>query len=313
MGLAVLVSCGTGIVSAQPTTIERTVRVSAPHYTIRMAAFIPSNNLEGFGFLDTGLKPPGAYCDYAGPDATPDNPPEPAECSSFIEITGDLGNTVGGFYRRELFFTGDDRSFDSSTPSYRMLTEFEVFPSEASDARPGVEDGLYSGPAPHRTGVTRSFAPDAVLDGVISGADNDGVTEDCELLHDQDQAETHGMSHTPFRSGSKSMRVSLRGAAPNPLVIGPDIDWDVHLRFWIDGNGTGRVELTGSHDGFPAYELWAVTTTGEQQLAGYDPGAPATTSCAGTSSYSWAQGNDLFGLGSPPFDEVIPVREFVLE
>ncbi len=81
------------------------------------------------------------------------------------------------------------------------------------------------------------------------------------------------MHITVDRFGPKKVLVELTGSAPNPLsklggIIGL-IDWDFSIALETDEeSGVTFWDLLGSHDGFPAYEIYINGT----RIYEYDPG-----------------------------------------
>jgi hypothetical protein len=55
--------------------------------------------------------------------------------------------------------------------------------------------------------------------------------------------------------GVTRLRVLCKGAANNPLVISPDIDYEFDFELTF-GQGKIAYKLTGCHDGYPAYEAY---------------------------------------------------------
>lgn len=188
--------------------------------------------------------------------------------SSFIPANNVIGppqSRCGFPPTNRLYFEGDDRSFDPDATSFRTRQLVTVIPNEATDS-----DGLKEGSDQNLVGETRAYAPDALADGTIDASDDDGTLGDCTLLHDTGTASTGDMEIEVTRLGPDRVQVHLFGGAGNPLVFGaPDIDWDFTIE--IDtSQDPPQWTLTGSHDGFPAYEIYI----NGQTIYTYSPGTP---------------------------------------
>jgi len=188
--------------------------------------------------------------------------------SSFIpsdHVTGPPQSRCGFPPINQLSFEGDNRGFDPAATSFRTRQVVSVAADEAVDA-----DGLIDGTDQNLVGTTRSYAPDALADGVIDASDDDGVLGDCTLLHDEGTASTSDMHIDVMRIDPDRVQVHLHGGAGNPLVFGaPDIDWDFTIEIDVSGSSPTWT-LTGSHDGFPAYEIYI----NGQTIYTYSPGSP---------------------------------------
>lgn len=169
--------------------------------------------------------------------------------------------------RQQLFFAGDSRINPDGTPvfsptaaSFRTRQQVTVL----------VPDGIKPSTLQNLVGVTRSYAPDALADGKIDAADDDGVLNDCHLQDGRATASSGGMFITVQTIDQHRVTVRLFGGAANPLVPGAAaIDWDFSLT--IDTSGSRpRWTLIGKHDGFPAFEIYINNTA----IYTHDPGPP---------------------------------------
>jgi len=160
---------------------------------------------------------------------------------------------------RRLYHHGDYRGFDSSpNASYRMQ---QTITSQNTD-------GLTT------TGRSELYASDA-LDGdnLILPSDDDGILDDCHLLHKRTHATAFvKTAHNNTAPGSKIYQFSFQASGQDPLVpvpdgLTPNIDWKVDVQ--IDATTTPpRWKITGSHDCYPAYEVYV---NGEM-IYGFMPG-----------------------------------------
>lgn len=190
-----------------------------PFFDIRLATFIPANHVPG---------PATSVCAPAG-TVTP----------------------------LQLSFEGDDRSFDAESTKYRTLQEVTIVTEASADSD---SNGIKDGTSIHKDiGVSRSYAPDATIDGVITEADRDGVFYDCILEQEQGRALLSEHNVEVSRVDAHSVRVRLHGAASNPIVVGSwlaAINWDITLVISRGEDATTYRIEKGCHDPFPAYELY---------------------------------------------------------
>ena len=200
------------------------------------------------------------------------------EFNSFIEapwVQGPVSTFcfTGHGRPHRLIFAGDGRGFGAGAASFRTRQLATLVTDENVDA-----DGIVDGSVENLVGETKSFAPDALDDGVLDANDEDGVLHDCHLLDDRDTASNADMSVTSVRPvAGGSVLVRLKGGPGNPLARpNCDIDWDLQLQITDDGTTT-TYQLTGAHDGFPAYELYV----NGQAIYQYSPGSHGLTALCG--------------------------------
>jgi hypothetical protein len=159
----------------------------------------------------------------------------------------------------------DDRGFDPDAETYRTRQLVVVEPDEDVD-----EDGFVS--AENTVRPTRAYARDALLDGFINDADDDGVAGDCRLFHQEASARPELMDVVVDRLAEDVVMIRLAGGPGQPLFppFGrPEINWELTLIVDATGPRT-RWVVVGEHDGFPAYELYL---KGER-IYEYWPGDP---------------------------------------
>ncbi len=216
----------------------------AQEFTISFSAFIPSDSLEGprLEFCFFGMAPP--------------------------EL-------------RRLFFKGDNRSFDAASAfdpdadNFRVRQLVTVITDEVSDP-----DGLKEGTDLNLVGETRSYASDALDDGVIDENDEDGVALDCTLFHNSRTAQPNFMVIDVSRLTPTKLQIDLDGGPGMPLSVAAQmlatLDWDFTIT--IDTQiAPPEWTLTGRHDGFPAYELYINDGTDTVQIYTHSPGEPPFT------------------------------------
>ena len=142
----------------------------------------------------------------------------------------------------QIYFGGDNRnaSWDGSYRTYQKFT-IDTGPTDYSVSY--YED----------TGTTYRYTYDLFgnLIGTSSG-----------------KAPLSDLSYTKRISGG-NLYLDCRVSSSNPLVAGaPAIDYEFTVRV----NRTGGVQLTGKHDGFPAYEFWRKKSGGSAELIwSHDP------------------------------------------
>lgn len=172
------------------------------------------------------------------------------------------------FPRRELYYKGDERWHDPLSEKFRVRELLTVITDSSEDS-----DGLKDGSKQLLVSQSRSYASDAVEDGVLSASDEDGISRDCVLFHDAATAPPDNMSVTVRRSGPKAVKIEMKGGPPNPLstlakLLGT-LDW--HFFITIDStSGTPVWTLSGAHDGFPAYEIYI----DDMPIYIFSPGVP---------------------------------------
>lgn len=99
------------------------------------------------------------------------------------------------------------------------------------------------------------------------------------------QAGTDGIKLENIRTENGILHFTAVGAAGNPLVLGaPDIDYQIY----VSVRKNGRVCITGGHDGFPNYEVWARVNYGTPENV-----------------YSYSHGSNDAGALFPPMDQDI--------
>ena len=214
--------------------VDTVVTQVAKQFTINVSTFIPGNHVVG---------PPQAFClNFSEPRA--------------------------GIWK-QLFFAGDNRSFSATAGSYKTRQLVTVVAKEAAD-----EDGIKDDTTPaNLVGETKAYASDALEDGSIDAADDDGVLNDCHLLHDRGRASNASMRISVTRIDAHKVSAHLFGGAANPLVIGaPAIDWDFTITLDTSGSQP-QWTLQGAHDSFPAYEIYINNVS----IYAFDPGPPPYT------------------------------------
>ncbi len=244
---------GLASVTLPPNFNSGAAVVSLPSSGIRQVTVTSSTGSWDF-FVDNVRFTPGEEFDISFSSFIPsDHVPGPPQARCGFPPTNRLS------------FEGDNRGFDSAATSFRTRQVVTVVADESVDA-----DGLVGGSDQNLVGETRSYAPDALADGVIDAADNDGVLGDCVLLHGAATASTSGMQIAVTRVGPERVRARLFGGAGNPLVFGaPAIDWDFTIEIDVSGPSP-QWTLNGAHDGFPAYEIYI----NGQTIYTYSPGTP---------------------------------------
>jgi antitoxin (DNA-binding transcriptional repressor) of toxin-antitoxin stability system len=170
---------------------------------------------------------------------------------------------VDGVVPRSLVYEGDDRGFDPTATSYRSIHEFTLVSEKKLD-----EDGIKEGTEFKNTNISRSYASNALEDGrvsplpVASGGDQDLDTEgrsvlsDCFLLHGEAQQTNFSWTVQSVTRTEHALTVLLTGNSVNPLpLFSAGISWNFTLT--IDtSEEIARWTLNGTHDCFPAHELY---------------------------------------------------------
>ena len=251
-------------------------------YLINFSAFVPHDNMPAAptafclskdNWLPPGLarlgRSPGNNARWARDGGfAPGKPGNGRPPFKFDVNDPETGDDEPHGNRRELYFAGDNRGFHPAAPSYRVRQLVTVITDETLDA-----DGLKNDSVQNLAGEVRAFAEDAMADGIIDTADEDGIADDCSLFHKAHLAETDLMDVAVTRTGPKTLDIRFSGTLDSPLagpaqVLGA-IDWDVTLT--LDNSiEPGRWTLSGAHDGFPAYEIYI----NGMPIYQHDPGPP---------------------------------------
>lgn len=259
--------------------LKYTVEDKVKKYLINFSAFVPHDNVpagptasclfKGNSWQPPGLtrlgRSPSGNARWARGDGF-----KPANGRPPPRFGGNNQNAESGLAgnSRKLYFAGDNRGFHPAAPTYRVRQLVTVILDETMDA-----DGLLDGSVANLAGEARAFAADAMADGIIDAADEDGIADDCSLFHKAHLAETDLMDVAVTRTGPKTLDIRFSGTLDSPLagpaqVLGA-IDWEFTLT--LDNTvEPGRWTLSGAHDGFPAYEIYINGTPVYQ----HDPGAP---------------------------------------
>ncbi len=246
-------------------------------YAVSFSAFVPHNSVPGgpTAFCVSSAEnwlPPG----LARTGRLPANNARWARDGGFTPAKRRLRGLGGGGEtnsgptdnRRTLYFAGDDRAFEALAPTFRLRQLVTAIPDATLDP-----DGIEDGSVQNLAGEMRAYAADAMVDGTIDSADDDGIANDCKLFHQAHLAETDLMDVTVTRTGPKILQIRFSGTLDSPMV-GPAqvlgaIDWDFTLTL-DTSTEPGVWALSGAHDGFPAYEIYINGAAVYQ----YDPGAP---------------------------------------
>ena len=191
----------------------------------------------------------------------------PVELNIFIPLDHvdnpqDVGATI---------FEGDSPRAVRDTASYRCRQKVTVIPAQSLSA-----DGLKAGTIENLVGVTRQYDPPTSLDasGYLTAAARADMTIGAPMMVNFDVASTADMHVTVTRLSSRRVKVVLQGAAANPLVpLAPAIDWDITVEIDSTDKARPKYTVTGSHDGFPSYELLLFG----QPIYSYAPADPGSS------------------------------------
>ena len=133
-----------------------------------------------------------------------------------------------------------------------MVTPSASFASEATSSYSGL------------TGLTYTYAEDSnsLQNNLVTPAAlTDTAFDDCYLRHGRGQADPNGMSLSvvPEESSDTSLVVRLQGSISDPLTpqaLTPSVTWDRKVK--LDASNPLQIlaSVTGSHDCYPAYELY---------------------------------------------------------
>jgi hypothetical protein len=141
---------------------------------------------------------------------------------------------------------------------------------------------------------TLEYALDALADGKLNRRDNDTVEDDCHLLNRRATASARQLEVVTDAIADDVVLVHLRGGVRNPLLpkTAPSVDWD--LSIGIDFSlATPSYRVSGSHDGFPAVEIYV----NDKLAYRFDPGPPACQLDLGARSLASYCGRQIDKLG----------------
>ncbi|MCZ7593312.1 MAG: DUF3238 domain-containing protein [Kiritimatiellae bacterium] len=187
----------------------------------------------------------------------------PIEVTAFIphDHISDPFHSIMG-----IVFGGDDRGFDKNATSYRMRQKVAVVTIEECDA-----DGLKEGSIANLVGTTRSYDEATSVDsgtGKLTAAAKADTVTGAPLMIDYGTASTSGMNITVNRLTNRKVEAVIVGSAANPLVpFAPAIDYDFTVTIDSTDPLNSTYQITGSHDGFPAYEVYI----SNQRIHEHDP------------------------------------------
>ncbi|MEM7352048.1 MAG: Ig-like domain-containing protein [Acidobacteriota bacterium] len=182
---------------------------------------------------------------------------------------------IAGF-GKDLLVVGDDRGFDPNPPlseaatnGFRLERSVSVIPNAAGcNATPGCTSrGELAGTRNTKTGRSDNFAEDALDNapiGQITLADYDSQLHDCHLWDEFGHTTPSTNLLSVVRVDSDTVRIQSTMAARDPIILAsPDIDWNFSLTL----NDDGTYSVTGTHDCFPAFEVYV----NDEWVWGYRP------------------------------------------
>lgn len=206
---------------------------------VEFRAFIPGDNAP---------TAPNVFC-IALPEATSDG--------SVAAATVFRGSTqsVTSATRRGMVVVGDNRPHDPEAKSYRAFQSVALVLN--ADSNPG---GYIAKSDTNIAADMELFAEDALSGNVINDVamkDMDGG--DCSEFHETRKLSAGRMKVNVSRpaAGKNSVSATFTGSVDTPFDISRSgkgaMDWNLTLTIDEDNNSW---ELTGAHDGFPAYEIY---------------------------------------------------------
>ncbi|OFW43883.1 MAG: hypothetical protein A3J29_15980 [Acidobacteria bacterium RIFCSPLOWO2_12_FULL_67_14b] len=176
--------------------------------------------------------------------------------NSFIPEEWVTSPFLGGAENTQIF-EGDNRSFQR-TGSSRIHQEVRI-----SLTAPPLNIV--------KIGKTVLYDKVSSLDGanrLTTAAKADTVLGDSTLKIAEATASSNGVTIQTTRSGNVVTAV-LSGGVNNPLVVSPDIDYQVTVSIDFSDGPNPTFSVTGSHDGFPNYEM----CINERRLYQHDHGS----------------------------------------
>jgi hypothetical protein len=158
-------------------------------------------------------------------------------------------------FENALNFVGDNRGPRQNGGTYRTEQIVRI------ETNPNVKDNpLISHSA--NTGVTMMITPN----GIVSSKSDPSGKFNADVMRTEN-------------NNGDNATINLSGSASNPLVLfAPAIDYNINISIMPGQNGeSDNVEVKGTHDGFPAYEIWVESDGKEGKLIyNYTPGNNST-------------------------------------
>jgi hypothetical protein len=182
-------------------------------------------------------------------------------------------------------FAGDDR-IDAAgkviwnkNGSHRTQQKVNLIPFRNMGDADGMEDNAYANdpdgikndPVLNHVQETNTFqASTSIVGGKISAAARADNVKGAPMRLDWQTGTNSGMSVTPTWLGDRKIQVRYVVSADNPLASGvlwDNIDYDFTLILDFTDPANPTYSLSGSHDGFPAYEIYI----GDKRIYDHDP------------------------------------------
>ncbi|MEM9002725.1 MAG: FG-GAP-like repeat-containing protein [Cyanobacteria bacterium P01_F01_bin.86] len=160
---------------------------------------------------------------------------------------------------------GDNRGFSFGSPSYRSIHDLAITVDPEQNKIVGLEPFLEWGPSlTYANFVGRPVAgrPFWFWD-FVSGEENSQAFVQNTITEDDEN-----INVTVIRPDSTSARVEFFLDGSDPVIPGaPDLSADITLLISQTPGSRAEYKLLGSHDAFPAYELYI----NEEQIYGHNP------------------------------------------
>lgn len=154
--------------------------------------------------------------------------------------------------------------------SYRMKQTIKVSPFSHIDY-----DGIVTSYSPS-VGQTVSFDKSSSLDAQnhITAAAHADTVRYGDLKYDWAYAPTSNMTTSTNRISNVKCEYFINGSGDNPLVNpSPNIDYNVKVTLDWTNSTSPKVSVSGSHDGYPGYEVYL----GTQRIYEFNPNLAGTT------------------------------------
>jgi hypothetical protein len=192
---------------------------------------------------------------------------------------------------RDTVFQGDNRGFQENG-TYRAQQKFSVVTQQAADAN-GLLDNAYTddtdgnGEYRNATGITVQYDKLSSLDSsgnITQIAMYDTMIGDNFQKIGIGQASIGDMSISSTRLSDGKVKIECIGSAADPLISNaPSLDWDFTIIIDRSNPSNPTYSLTGTHDGFPDYEVYINNTL----IFGFDAVANGQTSLSLVGGGDW--------------------------
>lgn len=173
-------------------------------------------------------------------------------------------------FRSDRVYEGDDRPYwFTRFGNFRTRQSLRIIGPAATIYL--VDDGPWGETGPSAVYETSSSIGS---DGRLTAEARSDWTQGSPLKVDWGQASPNGLDCSVTKESRMVMNISCQGNSANPLVWSwgdwaASITYSFNIKLTFSGDQNVYYEVTGDHDGFPAYGIWA----GDQLIYSYHHGS----------------------------------------